>query len=260
MLNLAVKLSLAGAGDYWDDADRWTRNNFVENQLTQCECLYPEGKDRLPPATKAVSWTDEDVGEKNIGGFAGWAAPNDFLGAGRGPIFMHCCIGEACMTVHRVWDNILNYRDGKLKVNLLMNRASPWADVDSYVPYQGRVDVKIKQACDCSIRIPEWVTPEQARVPVDGNARKVTFDGRYAQVGRVEPGNVVTLTFPILERTDKVTIQGKDYTLIRKGNDVVSIDPPGKYCPLYQQREKYRENTVRMKKVERFVAEQQIAW
>ena len=260
MLNLAVKLSLASAGDYWDDVDRWTRNNFAENQLTQCECLYPEGKDHLPPVTKAVSWTDEDVGEKNIGGYAGWAAPNDLLGHGRGPIFMHCCIGEACMTVHRVWDNILHFHDGKLKVNLLMNRASPWADVDSYIPYQGRVDVKIKQACDCSVRIPQWVAPEETRVAVDGKARKVTFGGRYAQIGRVEPENVVTLTFPIFERTDKVTIQGKDYTLIRKGNDVVHIDPPGEYCPLYQQRQRYRDNKPHTKQVERFVAEQQIAW
>ena len=50
-----------------------------------------------------------------------------------------------------------------------------------------------------------------------------------------------------------------DYTLIRKGNDVVHIDPPGKYGPLYQ-RDKYRENKVQWKTVERFVADQQIAW
>ena len=78
-------------------------------------------------------------------------------------------------------------------------------------------------------------------------------------VGKVVPNDVVTLSFPIFERTDQVRIQGKDYTLIRRGNDVVHIDPPGKYCPLYQ-REKYRENKVHTKKVQRFVANQQIDW
>ena len=37
-------------------------------------------------------------------------------------------------------------RDGELSVNLLISRPSPWADVESHIPYTGRVDVKIKQA------------------------------------------------------------------------------------------------------------------
>jgi hypothetical protein len=78
-------------------------------------------------------------------------------------------------------------------------------------------------------------------------------------VGKVEPNDVATLTFPIFERTDKVQIQGKEYILIRKGNEVVHIDPPGRYNPLYQ-RDKYRENQARTKNVVRFVAEQQIKW
>jgi hypothetical protein len=89
--------------------------------------------------------------------------------------------------------------------------------------------------------------------------RTLSWEGRYAVIGKVQPNDVATLTFPIFERTDKVQIQGKEYTLIRKGNDVVHIDPPGKYSPLYQ-REEYRENKARTKKVERFVGEQQIAW
>ena len=54
-------------------------------------------------------------------------------------------------------------------------------------------------------------------------------------IGKVEPKDVATLTFPIFKRTDKVRVQGKEYTLIRKGNDAVHIDPPGPYCPLYQR-------------------------
>lgn len=54
-------------------------------------------------------------------------------------------------------------------------------------------------------------------------------------IGKVEPKDVATLTCPIFERTDKVRVQGKKYTLIRKGNGVVHIDLPGQYCPLYQR-------------------------
>ena len=93
----------------------------------------------------------------------------------------------------------------------------------------------------------------------EGKARKVSFEGRGALVGKVKANKVVTLTFPIYQRTGKIDIQGEDYTIIRKGNDVVHIDPPGKYNPLYQ-REKYRQDEVQWKTVTRFVAENPIVW
>jgi hypothetical protein len=269
MVSLAVKLSVAGAGDYWDDVDRWVRNHFAESQLTRCEWMDQVARDQPKLPIDPVSQSDDKVAERCLGCFAGMASPNDFYSSGvrnaQGPgkgdtyIFQHCCSGEATAALYRVWENILRYREGKLKVNLLLNRASPWADIDSFIPYEGRVDVKIKKACELSIRIPEWVKPGQTKCQVSGTDRPLLWEGRYAVVGNVRPKEVATLTFPIFERTDKVQIQGKQYTLIRKGNDVVHIDPPGKYCPLYQ-REKYRENKTRMKTVERFVAKQQIEW
>jgi hypothetical protein len=266
MIHMAVKLSLAGAGDYWDDVDRWTRNQFAEGQLTSSDWVKAMNKD-LPvsPGPVGPEATTDHVPERCVGGFAGWPSANDWQQDSPGTFgypgssIMHCCTGNGTRAIYYVWDNILHYKNGKLRVNLLLNRASPWADVDSFIPYEGRVDVKIKKASELSVRIPEWVKPEQAKCQVNGADRPLSWEGRYAVVGRVEPKDVATLTFPIFERTDKVRIQQKDYTLIRKGNDVVHIDPPGKYNPLYQ-RDKYRENKVRTKKVERFVAQQQIEW
>ena len=93
----------------------------------------------------------------------------------------------------------------------------------------------------------------------EAEPRKVSFDGRYALCGPVQAKDIVTVTFPIRERTEVVNIQGKDYTIVRKGNDVVHIDPPGKNNPFYQ-REKYRQNEVQWKTVERYVAEEPIEW
>jgi len=259
MIHMGVKLSLAGAADYWDDVDRWTRNQFAEGQLTSSEWVDRMIKD-LPPQPGPVgpeSSTDK-VPERCVGCFAGWPSVNDWQG-NPGLSIMHCCTGNGTRAIYYVWENILHYQEGKLKVNLLLNRASPWADIDSSIPYQGRVDVRVKRACELRVRIPEWVQPSQATCRVIGAERALSFEGRYAVVGKVGPGHVATLTFPIFERTDKVRIQNKDYTLIRKGNDVVRIDPPGRYCPLYQ-REKYRDDKVHTKKTTRFVANQQIDW
>jgi hypothetical protein len=113
----------------------------------------------------------------------------------------------------------------------------------------------MKQSCDLEIRIPEWVEPEETSCTVSGGPRALAFQGRYAQVGRVEEGSLVALTFPISERTVEATIGDVPYTLAIKGNDVVSIEPPGEWCPLYQ-RAHYQGNQARWVERERFVLAQ----
>jgi len=44
-----------------------------------------------------------------------------------------------------------------------------------------------------------------------------------------------------------------------RGNTVISIDPPGKNGPLYQDRKKYQA-AMAWKEVARFVPEQDIRW
>jgi hypothetical protein len=268
MIGLALKLSAAGLGDYWDDADRWIRNHFAEGQLRRAEWAYRAGADgpKMPDATlnpALLGYVNnhsdfmascDHVPERNLGAFAGFPRANDW-----GRDIMHCCTGNGTRALYYIWEHILTCNEGKLRVNLLLNRASRWADVDSHIPYTGQVDVKIKQRVDLSVRIPEWVFPDQVRCRVNGQDRALGFAGRYARLGAVQPGDVATVTFPIGERTDKVWIEKAQYTLIRKGNDVVFIDPPGKYCPLYQ-REHYRESTVRWRKVQRFVSNENIYW
>ena len=263
MIALGLKLIDAGAGDYWDEVDRWTRNMFAEGQLTRSDWMYRVGAGQPHAPIDETYQTDELVGERNIGGFAGWPSANDFFGSryslGHNNIFMHCCTGNATRAIYYIWEHILHHEDGNLRVNLLLNRGSPWADVDSYIPYEGQVDVRIKQACNLSVRIPEWVKPDDVRGQVNDEDRRVGWDGRYAVVGALKPGDVATLSFPIFERKDTVWIEKEKYTLVRKGNEVVAIDPPGRYAPLFQ-RDHYRENQVRWHKVSRFVADDLVDW
>ncbi len=131
--------------------------------------------------------------------------------------------------------------------------------IDSYVPYTGRVDVRVKESLDLQLRLPEWVKPGEAKCEVDGNVRELTYDGRYAQIGKVARGQTVVVTFPISERTEKRRIEGFDYTFVIRGNDVVQVDPPGKYLPLYQ-RGHYRTGKPLYQKVVRFVSRQEASW
>jgi hypothetical protein len=202
--------------------------------------------------------TTDRVIERAVGSFSGWPSANDLV-QGKGWSIMHCCTGNATRAVYYVWEKILTHEKGTLRVNLLLNRASRWADVQSHIPYRGQVDVKVKQDLDLGIRLPEWVKPEEARCTVNGKPRGLRFNGRHAQVGPVTAGQDVKLEFPIRERTDRVIIEKRLYTLIRRGNEVVWIDPPGRSCPLYQ-RGHYRRGETLWKHVRQFVPDVEIPW
>lgn len=250
MIMMAINLSKLGQGDYWDDVDRYVRNQFTEMQMKSGDWIDQIAANH--PVTPVEAGEDgDDITERVVGSFAGWAAANDYCANNEENFISACCTGNGSRAIYYVWENILEFNTGLLSIHLLLNRASPWADVNSYVPYEGQVDVRMKTACNVKIRIPEWVKPEEVSCFVNDIPREPVFRGRYAQVGLVESGNTVTMIFPISEHTVTATIGGVSYTLMIKGNDVVSIDPAGTWHPFYQ-RAHYR-GEVRWVKRERFV-------
>ncbi len=106
MVALALKLSQAGAGDYWDDADRWIRNQFAESQLREGDWI-DKAVAHLPVRQTAYNETTDQVSRRLVGTFAGDAAPNDWIFKSPG-LTMGCCTGNASRTVYWIWENILS--------------------------------------------------------------------------------------------------------------------------------------------------------
>jgi hypothetical protein len=264
MLGLAVKMSASGIADYWDDVDRWVRNQFTEQQLTKTDWVY-QAAERSPQKPLKPNETGERVPERNLGAFAGWAAPNDFTHRylGYESSIMHCCMGNGTRAMYYVWEHILDHKDDELRVHLLLNRASPWGDVYSHIPYQGRVEIKVKKPCrGLSVRVPQWIESGSVHVKATrgGDSVPFTWDGRYVRtIAPVNPGDVVVLQFPIETQTVKQTIASTPYTLEIKGNTVVSISPGGENGPLYR-REYMKADAAPTTQVKRFVAEQALLW
>lgn len=183
--------------------------------------------------------------------------PNDWCDSnGLGTYaFLRADTACAARAVYQIWNRIVTFKQGQLRVNLLLNRVSPWADIDSYVPYQGRVVIKIKQPAELWVRVPEWVAPENVEANVNNSASELTIDRRYVGIGAVKAGDEVVVEFPISERTDvavfRMGILEQTHSLVRKGNDVVAIFPRGRYYPYYR-REHYRQNEPRWWNVTRF--------
>ena len=150
LIALGIRLSDAGVGDYWDDVDAVVRNMLVEQQLTDvaklravataCGWNGESGDDSLDSKSKGVCY--KDMPDRMLGIFHSFSVPNHLPGGG----VMGCCTGNATQALYFAWDGALRWQGDSATVNLLVNRASPVADVDSFLPYQGMVKIRNKKA------------------------------------------------------------------------------------------------------------------
>ena len=237
MLLTALWMTKAGVGDYWDDIDRYLRNQFAEMQMTSGDWLteMTEELTYRPPGEGEIAMGSP---QRWVGTFAGWATANDFFAIGAGPGIMHCCTGNGSRALYYLWENMLEFSGGELQLHLLLNRKSPWVEVSSRIPYEGKVELDVKATCEnISVRAPEWVGSSNGALScrVNSTPRKISWNGRYVHTGKAAPGDTVEITFPISNRTVEETVGGVPYTLVIRGNNVISISPPGKHYPFYNR-------------------------
>src|SRR5439155_6741550 len=114
------------------------------------------------PSPVQYNETSDHAVERSLGAFAGYTSGNDYDISSGGVMdptgVANCCTGNGTRTIFYAWQRMLDYKNNELRVHLLLNRASAWADVQSYIPYQGRLDLKIKKPCDSVlVRVPEWI-------------------------------------------------------------------------------------------------------
>ena len=222
MIWLAATLSKAGAGDYWDDVDQYVRNDLVEHQILRrdlIEAMVAAGPTHeIDPRME----TTERVIERNMGGFLGGGDPTWIYGW-----WTMCCNANAAYALHVAWDSIVSCENGAAQVNLLLNRASPWLDVDSYLPYEGKVVLRNKTASTVNVRVPLWADKAAVRCQVNGREKNTHWVGNYLAISGVAGGDVITVEFPMVETRETYTLPSYPdrYTLSMKGNTLVDIEP-----------------------------------
>lgn len=260
MVALAIKLSEAGVGDYWDDVDRYVRNQLVEQQYVDAGLLKKCAATSPPHHADPPLQTSDNVIERNLGGFAGWGwVAHDRDG---GAQIMHCCTGNGTQALYYAWDAIVRHNHGLAQVNLLLNRASPWMDIDSYLPYEGKVVLKNKTAQIASVRMPRWVDRSQVSVQRGGKITQPVWSGGNVVCTDLAPDEVVTIMFPVKLRFEKAVLYGKSYTFHFRGNTVVDMEPkdrPVRSYPFYE-REHMKADKAPLTTKQRFVSDATIPW
>ena len=286
MVALAIRMSDYGVGDYWDDVDQFVRNQATESQFVRADLLekaskavteYPEAYQQyatdqlLPPAwgpagfqgvldrTAPQKPVTDRVIERSLGMFPFFSMPTSISY----PVQGGCCSGNLTNALYYAWESITRYKDGVARVNLLLNRASPWLDIDSHLPYEGKVVIKNKRARKMTVRIPRWVDKRAVECAINQTETDMFWVGNTLVFDGLQEKDVVTIEFPMVEQTVKYTHPfDKEYTITFKGNTVVDISPretnPTAY-PIYL-RDHYKRDKAPMKKVTHYVSPVVLNW
>jgi hypothetical protein len=178
--------------------------------------------------------------------------------------------------MYATWESIVRCRDGVAQVNLLLNRASPWLDLESHLPYEGKVIIRNKTARRLCVRIPRWVQLASVECRRNDEPADVFSAGRYLVFESLRPQDVVTIAFPVTETTERYTLKWKqsefwkestnpgpswqpdrkptEYVCRFRGSTLVDIRPrdQGPGYPLYL-RDHLTSDRAPMKKVIRYV-------
>ena len=270
LVAMGVRLSDAGLGDYWDDVDSVVRNHLVEQQLVRADLLEQirlSSPESDPPGSRPPfpgERSTEDVIARSLGRFAAVSLPSSIPQ----PHSMGCCNGNATQALYYAWEGTVREQGDTAQVNLLLNRAARLLDIDSYLPYEGKVVLRNKGARRISVRIPFWVSRREIRVRVGGVDRPLEWLSNYLVLDGLQPGDELTVTFPIRESTASYTVNANSpdeqaYSCTFRASTMVDISPrdtsPTTY-PMYQ-RDHLRGDEAPMKTVERFVPSKLIvAW
>jgi len=270
MVWLAVRLSEEGIGDYWEDVDQYVRNHLIEHQVLRRDILEeivasaPKVERQMIPGMEIT----DNIIDRNIGAFVSVSDPTGLYGW-----WTMCCNANMPQGMYKAWDGIArHYGDGFVRINLLLNRATPWLDIDSYLPYEGKLVIKNKSAKLIHVRIPQWVDRNAIKCSVNNKKIALNWLDNYLMISPKGEKDVIAIEFPMVERVEKfkATTFETTYTCTFKGNTLVDISPRpkephwdkmaddagdwfkiGKQYPIYQ-RDYYKKTKAPIKKIKRY--------
>ena len=259
MIDAGILLAKAGYPEYWNVVERIARNHLVESQLEDISWIKCE---RYKEDTERSSFNN--VAQRVRGAFAGWSAPNDFISRRASRIvekdnpyqLMNCCGPAGVRALYLVWQNIVIKNQEGVWINLCLNRDSQWVDINSFQPYEGRVEIFVKQVPVLFVRVPDWVPKNE--VKLDGQ-KKFEWRGDYLKLSNLKKGQLICVTYSLREEQWKEEIGSGEFLLRWKGDTVVEILPQGKNYPLYR-RNNYLARKAPQKRMSLHLPNREIYW
>jgi hypothetical protein len=137
--------------------------------------------------------------------------------------------------LYDLWHYAVDDDGSHCRVHMAFSRPTSWGDVVSYRPFAGRVDVHMQAPRSLSVRIPGWVAWSKVQVSVNGQPTQYEQQGAYARLPDLQPGDVVSVRYPLPVESRTYHLGDDVYGVTYKGDTAVSITPGGTFWPLYRR-------------------------
>ena len=227
MLFCFSELARRGFPEYWDDFNRFARNQLIENQIRYAGYVTTDD-DR--DDENGVTYRNLD--RRILGGFTGGSEPNS-ISLLRFRSIAGCCVGTAPTALALILENAVTQEDGRFVLNVPFDLETDALQVRSSLPDRGEIALTAKKDLTAGFRRYGWMgkTPTltkngEALPPEEENG--VLFAALSA-------GDTLTLSFPLRTGRKKERAAGRDYTVLWRGCDVVDLLPHGEHVRLYQR-------------------------
>jgi len=219
-MRLALELIKEGHTEYWNDIERFVRNQVVENQFRDVDHLGIQ---------------DPLTAQGLKGAFESYAAPNTLIAVRDGTI-EGCCINGGIRCLFLAYQNVIHETAEVVRINLLLSHATPGIETISYLPHEGRFELYPQSAKTIWIRCPDGLNPDT--VVVDGPAglrHAIDRTGHALRISGAKPGARLVVTFEPGQHSNASVVATKKYDVKWRGDTVTQLTPPGRPYPIYQR-------------------------
>ena len=275
----ALSLIRLGYDEYWDQIDRFIRNQTAEAQfLDPSEWVREKAlkggrmnksrwvTEQYPADLLKPPYDDYDqVVERCVGGFM-WATAREHLFIPAS--VMLCCSSHALRSFEIIMENALQEKATGIFVNLHFNFENLIGEIVSYEPYLGKTVVIPKKDCDLYIRIPEHAINNKLALFESNQPVPIVKAGRYIYFKGARSGQEYRLEFPLNKRetVEKQSVLNheqarfvgeEEYRVNWRGNTVISVLPEsGEEKRIYKR--KYLDTDhVPYEEIRHFIPEKQ---
>ena len=217
-IRLALELIKEGHGEYWNDIERFVRNQLVENQFRDVRDLHIR---------------DERTAQGLKGAFESYAHPNTLIALKKGTI-EGCCINGGVRGLFLAYQNAIHESPDEIRINLLWTGATPGVEVVSYAPHEGRLDLRPTSRRPLLVRCPDWLLPRSVRIEGVNSVTSVHVGGsNYLRIADAKSGSRITLRFDQPEVEKEYRVAGITYKVRWRGDTVTELKPAGKPYPIF---------------------------
>jgi hypothetical protein len=170
-LELGLLLARVRQPEYWDDVERFARNQLLQNQYGAAEVVL---------SATSCARTEPAVRTALAGAWESFALPYRLLARPDDRrVVEGCCSGSGARALSLVWERAVERQGNALSVHLGITRDSPWAQVVSHEPATGRLDVLLREPLAVRIRVPSWAAPDSVMLWVGESQRDARREGSY---------------------------------------------------------------------------------